>query len=422
MKEREASILITEDDPLLATTLVEILKADYKLFIARSGEDALEKMTFPDRPDLILLDIIMPGISGYEVCRRLKENKEWAEIPVIFISALSDASDIVKGFTLGGVDYVTKPFKPEEVKSRIKTHVTLRKVQKNLADRNSRLQEEIQRRREAESALTKMNEELETRVAQRTVELARANTELEQAKKEAESASRAKTEFLSNISHELRTPLSPIVGMVPLILMDETLKPDHRNFLETIRDSADKLADVIKDLIDLSTLEAEGLVTKDTPFSIKSVINNVTETLLFQAEAKGLTVGAHIAADIPDQLMGDSEILEKILARLGENAVKFTEQGQIDVLTEMRSQDASMVMLKFSVKDTGIGIPADKLENIFQDFTQADGSSTRQYGGLGLGLTMVKRTITLLSGTIGVDSIEGEGSTFYFTLSFRIPE
>lgn len=420
MEKRKGTVLIVEDDAFLRRSLVEILKPEYKIFIAQSGEDALEKLENSNRPDLILLDIMMPGMSGYEVCRHLKKDEQYPDIPVIFISALTKTSDIVKGFEVGGVDYVTKPFQPDEVKTRVKTHITLRNMQKKLADQNTRLQEEIQRRSKAEAALQKANNELEIRVKQRTAELSQANGKLEKAREKAESASLAKTRFLSKISHELKTPLTPVVGMIPLVLMDSSLKSDHRDLLQTVQNSADKLAEIIDDLIELSNMEAEGITAENQVFNLKYLIESAADSIELHALEKGLETGYEIDPEIPDEITGDPDILEKILVRLGNNAVKFTDKGSIEISVKKEKQEKTSINISFSVKDTGCGIPADKLESIFQDFTQADNSSTREKGGLGLGLTMVKRTVALLGGSLAAESIEGKGSTFYFTLEFTI--
>ncbi|MEZ4527869.1 MAG: ATP-binding protein [Desulfobacterales bacterium] len=391
-------------------------KPDYRVSISKDGEDTLRKAASPNPPDLILLEIIMPGMSGYEAPNQAEEKT--SDIPVIFISSLGEVTDIVKGFSIGGVDYIPKPFRSEEVLARVRTHLALRDMQARLEAQNIRLVHEIGEREKAQADLRKANEELEMRVAQRTAQLADANKELEKAKEAAESASRAKTDFLSRISHELRTPLSPIVGMTDLLLMSENLEARQREFLQTVRDSGAHLSELIDGLIELTQLEAEDAEPVSQSFSLEMLLESVAENLEFEAESKGLEVTYHTDEKIPDSLTGDPDRVEKILMKLGGNAVKFTEKGAIDISAVPAEKEENRIIVQFSVKDTGIGIPSEKLAHLFEDFTQADGSSTREYGGMGLGLTLVKRMVTLMQGRLWAESRQGEGSIFHFTLPF----
>jgi len=420
MQNGKKKILIVEDERYHIHVLLNILKPDYRISVSKDGEDALRKAASSNPPDLILLDIIMPGMSGYEVCAQLKAEEKTSDIPVIFISSLSEVSDIVKGFSLGGVDYITKPFQSEEVLARVRTHVAMREMQAQLEDQNIRLLHEIGEREKAEASLQKANEELEMRVAKRTAQLAEANMELKKAKEAAESASRAKTEFLSRISHELRTPLSPIVGMTELVLMSENLETQHREFLQTVRNSAAHLSELIDGLIELTQLESEDAKPVSESFSLDMLLESVAENLEFEAENKGLELSRQMDADIPESLTGDPDRVEKILMKIGGNAVKFTEKGRIHISAVIAEKAEDKITVQFSVKDTGIGIAPEKLAHLFEDFTQADGSSTREYGGMGMGLTLVKRMIALMHGRLWAESREGEGSIFHFTLPFYL--
>ncbi len=420
MQEGKKKILIVEDERYHIHVLLDILKPDYRVSVSKDGEDALQKAASSNPPDLILLDIIMPGMSGYEVCKQLKANEKTSDIPVIFISSLSEVSDIVKGFSLGGMDYITKPFQSDEVLARVRTHLAMRDMQMRLEDQNIRLVHEIGEREKAQADLHKANEELEMRVAQRTAQLAEANKELEKAKEMAESASRAKTEFLSRISHELRTPLSPIVGMTDLLLMSENLEAQQREFLTTVQDSAQHLSELIDGLIELTQLESEDAEPITQAFSPAMLLESVAENLSFEADAKDLELTYHTDSDIPDSLTGDPDRVEKILMKLGGNAVKFTEKGKIHISAGIAEKRENEMIVQFSVKDTGIGIPSEKLAHLFEDFTQADGSSTREYGGMGMGLTLVKRMVTLMHGRLWAESTEGEGSTFHLELTFQV--
>ena len=317
MQNGKKKILVVEDERYHIHVLLNILKPEYRVSVSKAGEDALRKAVSANPPDLILLDIIMPGMSGYEVCKQLKADERTSDIPVIFISSLSEVSDIVKGFSLGSVDYITKPFQSEEVLARVRTHIAMRDMQARLEAQNTRLVHEISEREKAQADLHKANEELEMRVVQRTAQLAEANKELEKAKEVAESASRAKTEFLSRISHEFRTPLSPIVGMTDLLLMSENLETQQREFLQTVRDSAGHLSDLIDGLIELTQLESEDAEPVSEVFSLDMLLESVAENLEFEAESKGLELTRQMDPDIPDSLTGDPDRVEKILMKLG---------------------------------------------------------------------------------------------------------
>jgi signal transduction histidine kinase len=405
------NILIVDDTFQNLQILADMLsKSGYSVTGAPDGPTAL-MIAEHEPPELILLDIRMPDMDGYEVCKNLKSDKKTKSIPVIFLSALDELQDKIRGFSIGGADYITKPFQDEEVLARVNTHISLRKMQQQLEQQNILLQKEIIERKKAEEALKKANDELEIRVRKRTAELLKA-------KNAAEAASRAKSEFIANISHEFRTPLNPIIGMTDLLLSNVT--PDSREceFLNCIAISGKQMLDMIDDLIRLSVIEADGIHSEGELIELTPLLETAAIELSYAAKSKGLKVRHEIGEDVPDQIIGDYESLVNIIKRLGENAVKFTEKGEITILL----RKASEAELQFSVSDTGIGIPADCIERIFEDFTQADGSTTRIYGGIGLGLTLIRRLVSHLGGRIWVESIEGKGSTFHFTMPLKNSE
>lgn len=287
---------------------------------------------------------------------------------------------------------------------------------------------DITARKQAENALKKAHDKLEDRVRLRTKELEKANSELTNksmrlvnAMKKADAATRAKSAFLANMSHEIRTPLNAVLGMSELAFrIDDMKKKDI--CLKRVMEAGNALLAVINDILDFSKIEARRLTLESLDFDVRDTVNAALDIHMLQASNKSLSLTAHVDEDVPQALVGDPSRLRQILLNLISNAIKFTEQGTVEIRVTMASapngQDKEKT-LEFAVRDTGIGIPEDKQKTIFQSFLQADDSITRKHGGTGLGLAICKLLIGLMHGRLHLKSTEGKGSTFSFTAKFK---
>ena len=397
LQVREASqsvgplILAVDDAPINLAILGELLETQGMVArLAGDGPTALRYASLEPQPDLILLDVMMPGMDGYEVCRLFKADPKLAQIPIIFVTALSDNSSQLHGLELGAADYLLKPINIEIARQRMK----------NLLDRE-RLRREVEAHRNR----------LEEIVAARTAELVAARDA-------AENASHSKSAFLANMSHEIRTPMNAIIGLTHL-LRKELSDPAQQIRLGKINGAAQHLLSVINDILDLSKIEADKLQLTAAPFQIEQVFDAVLGMIAERAWRQGLQIDSEISAELAGVFEGDALRLKQILLNFAGNAIKFTEQGRISLSASVAAVDGDQVLARFAVTDTGIGIAASALPRLYSAFEQADSSTTRRYGGTGLGLAISKRLALMMNGDVGVESQPGQGSTFWFTARFK---
>ncbi|HEY9644169.1 MAG TPA: response regulator [Coleofasciculaceae cyanobacterium] len=410
----KGDLLIIDDSPanlrVLSTTLIE---QGYDVRCVKSGSMALIGIQ-ASPPDLILLDIRMPVMDGYQVCQQLKTNVQTQHIPIIFLSALDDVLDKIKAFEVGGVDYITKPFQIEEVLARVERQLTIRRLQKQLTEQNQRLQQEILERKQIEEAL---RQEIYTHTL--------TEAALHNAKEVAEAANRAKSEFLSRMTHELRTPLNAILGFTEVMSHDKFLRQEHYNYLGIINRSGKHLLALINDVLEMSKIEAGRVKLQESSFNLHSMLNDLESLFRVRAATKQLTLVFQRTADVPQYLITDESKLRQVLLNLLDNAIKFTEQGKVALRVSVkyegqsRGEDAvtcpAPCTLHFEVEDTGSGIAPEEMRNLFRPFVQTR-SGQQLSDGTGLGLAISHTFVQLMGGALSSESVLGQGSRFYFDI------
>ncbi len=385
----KASILIVDDTHANLRFLAEVLtRAGYTARPVPSGVMALNSAQI-EPPDLILLDIMMPAMSGYEVCEQLKDDSTLRDIPVIFISALSETSDKVMAFKAGGVDYITKPFQPEEILARIETHLTLRRLQRRLQERNEQLMEEISDRERAERALR-----------QQTLELEARNAELDA--------------FARTVAHDLKNPLSLIGGYADLLATDyDTLAlKELYQIAEGISKGTHKMVNIINSLLLLASARKMAIELQNLDMAV------ITSEALQRLEKFAETRQAEITT--PDQgpvALGYAPWVEEVWVNYISNAIKYGGDPPCVELGAAQFDDPTSQVC-FWVRDNGPGLTEQERKKLFAPFTRLH---TMRAEGHGLGLSIVHDIVLRLGGKVGVDSEVGRGSKFFFTLP-RAPQ
>ncbi len=514
-ERKKIDILAVDDREENLLAIESILDLDeINLAKALSGNEALSLMFDYDFA-LVLLDVQMPGMDGFETAELMRGSDKTRHIPIIFITAINkEKKHIFKGYDAGAVDYLFKPFEPDILLSKVNVFIDLYRQRNTLEDLTRKLENTIselilsreqlklseekykdifENANEGIFILKKnkiiynnpkteeilngnvgmsLNRDLMTyvhpefrRVLQREhfdrlkkqnhdqrmaikiicgsedikwvdinsvsifwegeqallnfisdiSERKQAEEDIRKAKNLAEQASRTKSEFLANMSHEIRTPLNGIIGMTELVLMS-TLSDEQKERIEAVKYSGESLLDIINDILDISKIEARKLELDPVKFSLREVIEKVMRPLASKTAIKNIELILDIQHKLYDTFIGDPVRLRQILFNLLGNAIKFTEEGEVKLAVAAVDETKESVKLAFSIADTGIGIPEEKMGNLFQAFSQADNSTSRRFGGTGLGLVISKSLVAMMGGEISVSSTEGQGSIFNFEI------
>jgi two-component system, sensor histidine kinase len=385
-------VLLVDDDPNVLKSLSKLLESEG--FSARTCPDAFAALEFAEseRFDVVLSDVKMPAVSGLELLDHIQRLDP--DIPVVLMTGYSETGTAIAALKRHAFDFILKPIQPEMLMSILARALNYRRL------------------RAAERGYAGL---LESTVVKNT-------EELKIARDVAEESSKLKSEFMANISHEIRTPLNGMVGLIELLTgLEHTAEQDR--YYDMLKSSTGRLSYLLNNLIEFSKMASGSFELTETEFGLSDLVVPLVRSYSDKAAAKNLTMSYIPDSELPDRLVGDEARLRQVLYHVLENSIKFTSEGRIEfrtsILEKADSAERKEVFLLFTVSDTGIGIAPEKMDTIFDGFRQADGSSTRKHEGAGLGLAIARQTIRSMGGEIWVESRQGSGSTFYFTLPVK---
>jgi two-component system, sensor histidine kinase and response regulator len=440
VEPKDMQILIVEDSPTQAERLRRLIQSkSYQVRVASNGQLALALIR-ERKPDLVLSDIIMPEMNGYELCRAIKSDAQLRDIPVILVTALNDPKDIIRGIECGADNFIRKPYAEDYLLSRISQMLANQLLRKDAGSEvgialylgeqkhfiNAGRQQILDLLISTYEQAVQVNSELQARerqvielnmrLAHHAGELETINREIALKNLELAEASRMKSAFIANMSHELRTPLNAIIGFTGALLMKlpGPLTPDQDKQLNTIRSSARHLLSLINDILDVAKIESGKVTLMLERVQCQDLLQETSDTLRPLAAAKGLALQLELPPE-PVVIDSDRRALTQIIINLVNNAIKFTESGSIRVALSQRMEN-NVLLTEFAVSDTGAGIRKEDQSKLFQAFSQLDSTSTRHAEGAGLGLYLCQNLANLLGGTLGFTSEFGRGSTFLLAL------
>ncbi|MCL2762651.1 MAG: response regulator [Treponema sp.] len=375
--DKKNSVLVVDDETLNLKVLNSILSSEYTIYMAKNGLSAIE-MANEYSPDLILLDIIMPDISGFEVLAALKGSEKTRSIPVIIITGLESIEDEEKGLTLEAADFIHKPFSSKIIKLKVRNQI---------------------------------------QIINQFHELVKLHKDLEVAVKAAETANHAKSAFLARMSHEIRTPLNAVLGISEIQLQNENLIPETKEAFTRIFNSGDLLLSIINDILDMSKIEAGKLELALAQYDISSLMNDTIFLNMIKYENKPIEFILNVDENVPAQLFGDELRIKQILNNLLSNAFKYTHTGKVELSLEAEKLD-DIVMLIFRVRDTGQGLTDEQLSKLFDEYSRFNIETNRTTEGTGLGMGITQNLIHMMNGDILAESTHGIGSLF----TVRLPQ
>jgi len=386
MAGERKKIIVVDDNPENLNVLKNTMKELYTVYPCPSAAEMfnlLEHVT----PELILLDVEMPEMNGYEAIKKLKVDNKRKDIPVIFLTSMTDAQSELEGLSYGAVDYIRKPFVAPLLLQRIKTQLSI-----------------LEQQTEIKHLLDLKTEEVKMR---------------EKAEQEAESASQAKGDFLSHMSHEIRSPLNAVIGMINIANEEKTIE-GIKVYLEKAGNAAKHVLGVINDILDMSKIEANKLELSDSEFDFPKMMTNIVDVTGIKAQEKHIQIVTDISKDIPPVVICDELRLAQVITNLMTNAIKFTpDNGKVQLNAQKLEEKEDEVKIRIEVADSGIGISPEQQSKLFSAYNQADRTIAKQFGGTGLGLAISKRIIEMMQGTIWIESELGKGAKFIFTLKMK---